>query len=272
MKDTHVDYDTLAPTYNQRFADDNDRPATARALIDLARNLGAQSILEVGCGTGRWLAELHTITDQCYGLDPSKGMLAQARDRVTGDRVAGDRVAGIRKMQLRLTRGRGEVLPFPDATFDLVYCVNAIHHMDRQQTFIQEARRVLRDDGALAVIGMDPHIGWETWYVYDYFPGTYETDLARFPSWETVLDWMRAAGFRQTERRLVERIIDHKTSATVLDDPFLQKHTSSQLALLSDAAYAAGVQQIKDTVAEAQTAGKTLIFPTELVMEMVWGC
>lgn len=257
MKDTHVDYDALAPTYNQRFSDEHDRLATARALTDMVHRLDAQTILEVGCGTGRWLAGLRALTEQGYGLDPSKGMLAQAHAR---------------GMQLQLTRGRGEHLPFPDATFDLVYCVNAIHHMDGQQTFIQEAQRVLRDGGALAVIGMDPHIGRETWYVYDYFPGTYETDLARFPSWETVLDWMRAAGFRQTERRLVERIIDHKTSATILDDPFLQKHTSSQLALLSDAAYVAGVQRIKTAVAEAQTAGKTLIFPTELVIEMVWGC
>ncbi|MFN2283985.1 MAG: class I SAM-dependent methyltransferase [Anaerolineae bacterium] len=256
MKDTHVDYDALAPTYNQRFADDNDRPATARALINLARNLNARAILEVGCGTGRWLAELRTVADRCYGLDPSKGMLAQARNRAT---------------PIYLTRGRGEVLPFPDATFDLVYCVNAIHHMDGQQAFIREARRVLRDDGALAVIGMDPHQQRETWYVYEYFEGVYETDLARFPSWETVIDWMRAAGFQNVERRLIERIIDHKTSATVLDDPFLQKHTSSQLALLSDTAYAEGVQRIKTAVAKAQAAGKTLSFPTELIMEMVCG-
>jgi len=98
-----------------------------------------------------------------------------------------------------------------------------------------------------------------------------DTHLARFPSRETVLDWMRAAGFRQTERRVVERIIDHKTSATILDDPFLQKHTSSQLALLSDAEYAAGVQRIKTALAEAAAAGSTLIFPTELIMEIVCG-
>ena len=82
---------------------------------------------------------------------------------------------------------------------------------------------------------------------------------------------MRAAGFKQVERRPVERIIDDKTSATVLDDPFLQKHTSSQLALLSDAEYAAGVQRIKTAIAEAEAAGKTLIFPTGLIIDMVWG-
>lgn len=252
----HVDYDALAPTYNQRFADDKDRPATARALLELAGNFNAQRILEVGCGTGRWLAELHAVADRCYGLDPSRGMLAQARNRAA---------------PIHLTRGRGERLPFPDGTFDLAYCVNAIHHMDGQQTFIQEARRVLRDGGALAVIGMDPHEQRHTWYVYDYFEGVYATDLARFPSWETVLDWMRAAGFQNVERRPVERIVDDKTSATVLDDPFLQKHTSSQLALLSDAEYAAGVQRIKTAIAAAEAAGKTLIFPTGLIIDMVWG-
>jgi hypothetical protein len=143
--------------------------------------------------------------------------------------------------------------------------------MDGQRSFIQEARRVLRDGGVLAVIGMDPHQQRETWYVYEYFEGVYETDLARFPSWESVINWMRAAGFQNVERRLIERIIDHKTSATVLDDPFLQKHTSSQLALLSDTAYAEGVQRIKTAVAKAQAAGKTLSFPTELIMEMVCG-
>ncbi len=130
---------------------------------------------------------------------------------------------------------------------------------------------MLRDGGALAVIGMDPHQQRHTWYVYEYFAGVYETDLARFPSWETVLDWMRVAGFQQTKRRPVEHIINHKTEKTVLNDPFLRKHTSSQLALLSDAAYAAGVQRIKTAVAEAETAGKTLTFPTELIMEMVCG-
>ncbi|MFN2110401.1 MAG: hypothetical protein ACK2UI_12115, partial [Anaerolineae bacterium] len=142
---------------------------------------------------------------------------------------------------------------------------------DQVESFRNFWRAEVAGMGALAVIGMDPHQQRETWYVYEYFEGVYETDLARFPSWETVIDWMRAAGFQNVERRLIERIIDHKTSATVLDDPFLQKHTSSQLALLSDTAYAEGVQRIKTAVAKAQAAGKTLSFPTELIMEMVCG-
>ena len=57
----------------------------------------------------------------------------------------------------------------------------------------------------------------------------------------------------------------------MLDDPFLQKNASSQLTLLSDAEYAAGVQRIKTAIVEAEVAGKTLIFPTGLIIDMVWG-
>ena len=137
-------------------------------------------ILEVGCGTGKWLADLSASTlyakaSRVFGLDLSMGMLRQAHRR---------------EPPLRLTRGRAEQLPFPAATFDLVYCVNAIHHFDRPRAFISEACRLLRPGGRLAVIGMDPHGRRESWYVYRYFEGVYETDLRRFPSWADVAGWM----------------------------------------------------------------------------------
>jgi hypothetical protein len=41
---------------------------------------------------------------------------------------------------------------------------------------------------------------------YDYFPGTYETDLARYPSGEMISLWMKEAGFVGCERRIAARI------------------------------------------------------------------
>jgi ubiquinone/menaquinone biosynthesis C-methylase UbiE len=43
-----------------------------------------------------------------------------------------------------LIRGSGEILPFRDAIFDLIFCVNAIHHFERIDAFIGEARRLFR--------------------------------------------------------------------------------------------------------------------------------
>ena len=130
-----------------------------------------------------------------------------------------------RPVTLDLVRGRAGRLPFSDGTFDLVYCVNAIHHFDDRPGFVAEARRLLRAGGALAVAGMDPRRARAGWYVYDYFPGTYEADLARFPSWGTVADWMIAAGFERLAWRTVETIYDAKVGRAVLRDPFPVSYT-----------------------------------------------
>lgn len=247
-----VDYDRIAPTYDRRFAG-GQHGGTALALASLARELQAERVLEVGCGTGHWLAELRSIAEQLYGLDLSAGMLRQA---------------GQRQGSLLLIRGRANQIPLPDCSFDLVYCVNAIHHFDRPQAFISEARRLLRPAGALSVMGMDPRALRGRYYVYDYFEGTFEADLQRFPSWETVCDWMEAAGLEQDQLRPVERIEADKRGREVLDDPFLQKDATSQLAFLSDEAYAAGIERMGAAIEEQ---GDSLVFPVDITVQMLVG-
>jgi SAM-dependent methyltransferase len=250
-----VDYDQIAPSYDQRF-EANNLDGVLTALHSLAQNMEAKRILEVGCGTGRWLADLDPERRHLWGLDLSSGMLDEARKQ---------------NDDLRLVKGRAEHLPFPGEAFDLVICVNAIHHFDDPRAFVREAHRLISPGGALAVIGIDPHGRREAWYLYDFFEGAYETDLRRFPSWDTIRDWMAASGFLQVEWQVVERIVDHKVGREVLDAPFLQKHACSQLALLTDEAYAAGVRRIKAALTRAETAGETLIFPTSILLAMILG-
>jgi ubiquinone/menaquinone biosynthesis C-methylase UbiE len=262
-----VDYDRVAPSYNRRFA--GDAPGgEAQALAALVRRLQAASephadhrpptarVLEVGCGTGHWLAGLSPFAAQAIGLDLSAGMLAQAQRRA---------------VQLGLVRGRAGQLPFPASSFNLVYCVNAIHHFQQQRVFVSEARRLLRPGGALAIVGMDPRAHRHGWYVYDYFEDTYDLDLDRFPSWGTTVDWLAAAGFERIEWRIVHRIVDHKFGRDVLGDPFLEKEATSQLTLLSDEAYTTGLRRIEEAIAVAELAGETLTFPTDLMIAMVVG-
>jgi SAM-dependent methyltransferase len=252
-----VDYDRIAPTYNRRFAGGG-HLGIAAALRGLAQEVGARQILEVGCGTGYWLAELASFAG-VHGLDLSSGMLAQAQQR---------------QASFCLCQGRASRLPYADATFDLVYCVNAIHHFDAPEGFVYEAHRLLRPGGALAVVGTDPHTlcdsaGGSAWYVYEYFEGTWQTDLVRFPSWGTILDWMAAAGFQQAAWQEVARIHDPKVGRAVLADPFLQKDSCSQLALLSDKEYTAGLRRIEAALAEAEEAGEAPIFHTDLALAML---
>lgn len=262
MAENQVDYDRIAPGYNRRFAKGSEKVGIVAALLALAgavtppEGRGVARILEVGCGTGYWLASLRPASKQLYGLDLSAGMLAQASSR---------------EERLALARGRACQLPFASACADLVYCVNAIHHFRRQRDFVFEARRLLRPGGALVVAGMDPRAHRHRWYVYDYFAGTYETDLDRFPSWGMVTDWMVEAGFEQIEWQIADRIQDDKVGRNVFSDPFLRKDACSQLTLLTDEAYAAGLRRIATAVAQSEADGAPIPFATDLSQAVLAG-
>ena len=251
----HVDYDAVASTYNRRFAEER-RNGTLQALREMTQAMGGDRVLEVGCGTGHWLASLRGVPNGLYGIDLSAGMLEQAQGRA---------------LPFRLIRGRAEALPFAAASFGLVCCVNAIHHFARPDEFIRQARLVLRPGGALAVLGMDPRIHRHDWYVYDYFDGVYENELRRFPAWEQEQAWMAQCGFERVELKLVDEMGKPKHGRDVLEDLFLEKNATSQLILLTDQAYAAGLERIRGALENAEAMGKTLIFRNTIRIQMLTG-
>jgi ubiquinone/menaquinone biosynthesis C-methylase UbiE len=265
MNTPSVKYDQIAPTYDRRF-DPQQRQPILSMLVYLVNRIQAQTILEVGCGTGFWLTGLEdAFAGQraltCYGLDFSAGMLRQAHTR---------------KPTLRLVHGQAEALPFGGASFDLIYCVHALHHFHRQQEFVSTCLNWLEPGGVLAVIGSDPHNTAASrrrgeWYVYQYFEGVLQTDLARFPSWGQVLDWMAGAGYEQITWNPIETIHDSWQGAEVFQDPFLKKEATSQLILTTDAAYQAGLERLQDTVDAAQTAGTEIEFHSIIHIDMLTG-
>jgi SAM-dependent methyltransferase len=204
MTNPRVNYDQIAPEYDARFTSDG-LTGTGKALLELTRTLNVSRIVEVACGTGYWLAALHSDARELYGLDLSFGMLSQAQKR---------------KLPIKLVGGLAERLPFEDASFDLVFCVNAMHLFDDSQVFVNEAYRVLRAGGTLAIIGADLHGGKDSWYGFHFFGGTYETDLRRFPAWATVSEWLATVGFEKIELQQVERIVETKRGREVLGIPF----------------------------------------------------
>jgi SAM-dependent methyltransferase len=249
----HVNYDDVASTYDARYTSragewKHTIPAALRQL--LRRNL-PNRVLEVGCGTGFWLASFHS-GDEVYGLDLSPAMLSKAKE-----------------MQANVICGTAEQLPFPERTFDLICCVNAFHHFAQKKTFLREAARLLCSGGTLAVIGMDPHGQRDNWYIYDYFQGTYEMDLRRFRPVSQITEWMREAGYSEIRDCVVGRILNHQYGRAVLDHSVLQKNGTSQLILLSDKAYADGLARLKADLEEAEAQGKTLTFPVDISLVMI---
>jgi hypothetical protein len=118
---------------------------------------------------------------------------------------------------------------------------------------------------------MDPHGQRQSWYVYKYFDGTYETDLQRFPTWDTVRAWMASAGIEPISVHQVEKYENTYPGEAVLQDHFIQKHSCSQLALLSDEAYAAGLDRISQEIETAEEEGEVYQFHSVVTLDMVTG-
>ncbi|MDX1687366.1 MAG: class I SAM-dependent methyltransferase [Candidatus Promineifilaceae bacterium] len=249
-----VNYDEIAATYDRRYAVDP-LDGVAVALERLAADLGAQRILEIGCGTGRWLDSLASRPGSVFGIDASMGMLRRARERDKG---------------LQLVCGRAERLPLAEGRFDLLFVVNALHHFDERERFVRRAWELLRPGGALAIVGFDPH-SHRDWYIYQYFDGTYALDVARMPALATLRGWLGEAGFGDVEQREVARVDLQRRGREILDDPFLQKEGTSELALLSDEAYRAGLSRIRSAIAAAEQDGKQATFTARIDFVMTAG-
>jgi ubiquinone/menaquinone biosynthesis C-methylase UbiE len=255
MSTKRVDYDQIAPDYDRRFKSDSSS-GVGDALLNHARILNAVSILEVGCGTCHWLAQMDQANACLCGLDPSKGMLSEAKKR---------------KARMELIQGYAQHLPFESNLFDFVFCVNALHHFGDPRAFISESARVLRPGGALAIVGMDPHGQKDSWYVYKFFTGVYEYDLLRLCTWEIIMNWMIAQGFKRIGLQQVERITELKQGREILDAPFLRKNSCSQLALLTDEEYETGLQRIEEALTLAEAQGETIVFQSDISLEMLIG-
>jgi ubiquinone/menaquinone biosynthesis C-methylase UbiE len=121
-----------------------------RYLTSLFPNLLGSNVLDLGCGTGRWLARLLSRGARTVvGLDLSAAMLGVAR-----------RSAIIRD---RLVLADGLQLPFQTSVFDFVLSSFALNHIEDLQAIAQELARAVKLEGRLLISEMHPEAcsrGW----------------------------------------------------------------------------------------------------------------
>ena len=104
-------------------------------LVDFAGFRG-QHLLEIGCGIGTDLARFAGGGAQVTGLDLSETAIELTAKNFAGLGLTGD-----------LRVGDGEALPFPDASFDVVYGHGVLQYAARPERIIAEAHRVLKPGG-----------------------------------------------------------------------------------------------------------------------------
>nr|WP_325194298.1 methyltransferase domain-containing protein [uncultured Oscillibacter sp.] len=127
-------FDQQAATYDTAIQGSHARTLYPYMLQEIIHAWGDR-VLDLGCGTGALTAQVleQDPRRQVTGLDLSEQMLAQARARL-GDRV-------------KLIQGDSECLPFPDGSFDVVYCCDSFHHYPDPAAVLAEVGRVLVPGG-----------------------------------------------------------------------------------------------------------------------------
>ena len=140
-------YDEWSDSYDtdNNLTRDLDQQVTRETLSGLHFN----SILEIGCGTGKNTAFLCQIGDSVHALDFSDGMIEKAKEKVRAQNVRFS-VADITNKW-----------PGNDEEFDLVVCNLVLEHIPDLAFIFSEAARVLQNKGSFFVNELHPFKQYE---------------------------------------------------------------------------------------------------------------
>lgn len=114
-----------------------------RKAAPLLPSLRGANVLDVGCGTGRWLTRMEAFHPaSLMGIDCSRAMLNHARKKVLPT--------------TKLEHGHSSVLPGEDAWYNLVTASFLLSYVKDLQAFAFECARVVRPGGWLLLSDMHP--------------------------------------------------------------------------------------------------------------------
>ncbi|MDX1995959.1 MAG: methyltransferase domain-containing protein [bacterium] len=138
-------YDLYARRYDQikSFHPDYEQWLLAEPILGILAPQQNPLVLDVATGTGRLplaLLDNPHFQGRVVGVDLSRAMLRQAANKLRGH-----------ERRVDLLWSSAEVLPFPDATFDMVTCLEALEFVPDAQIVIAEMARVLRPGGLLLI-------------------------------------------------------------------------------------------------------------------------
>jgi SAM-dependent methyltransferase len=132
----------------------------AARVFDLASPAPSDTIADVGCGNGMYLAELarRGLPGRVLGVDMSLGMLAAARQRLTtaGDLAGPGSVAGpggvAGPVRVALACADATALPLRDGAADLTLAAHMLYHVPEPADALRELRRVTRPGGRVVIV------------------------------------------------------------------------------------------------------------------------
>jgi SAM-dependent methyltransferase len=113
------------------------------------------NVIDIGCGSGRWIKYLEGRYKKMIGLDPSDAIFAADKLLDKNDKV-------------ELVRSSTDNIPFPAESFDFAYSLGVLHHIPDTEKALADSVKMVKSGGYFLVY---------LYYKFDnrpfYFKGLY---------------------------------------------------------------------------------------------------
>jgi ubiquinone/menaquinone biosynthesis C-methylase UbiE len=143
MQQVGTDFSDIAEVrrYDQRMAEFRDVDAENRNLMGLLKLPAGSSILEIGCGTGRFSRFAAKAGMSVTAIDISSTMVDYVRQKAVEENLPG----------LRVLQAGFLTMDFTEGAFDAAVTGAALHHLPDAWKFValRNIARVLKTDGQL---------------------------------------------------------------------------------------------------------------------------
>jgi ArsR family transcriptional regulator len=175
-------FDELAGKFGRQYVPGRSWKGVAEALLKL---MPPMVIADLGAGEGTISQLMAQRAKKVIAIDNSEKMVE------FGAELA--RKHGIGNMEYRL--GDLEDVPIRSGTVDLAFLSQALHHARHPQRAVEEARRILKPGGRIAVLDLNRHHFEEAREMYaDVWLGFTELELERY---------LKEGGFKDVETAVV---------------------------------------------------------------------
>ena len=193
-------------------------------------------VLEVGCGTGNYVIAVQFIAGcAAHGIDISEEMLDHAVRRDS---------------PVRFAAGSAEYLDFPDASLDLVFSVDVMHHLGSPSDHYREAYRVLAPGGLVLTVTRSEDMLELGSVTARYFPETVAANVTRYPSADALRRQIGDAGFKAVDTVAVSHPVEVTNAA------LYTSKARSTLHLIPEDAFQRGLAALERDLEQGPVAGE----------------
>jgi ubiquinone/menaquinone biosynthesis C-methylase UbiE len=133
-------YDLTAQMYDLRYAEEQE--ATYKVALEDLSVTRSSLVLDVGCGTGLLFSHVAAQAQAAVGLDVSRKLLFQAKERAKNFR------------NVHLVQADADHLPFKNDYFTVVFAFTVLQNMPKPAETLNEIKRTAKHDAFIAVTGL----------------------------------------------------------------------------------------------------------------------